>query len=466
MLFLALLAWGLMVTPCQAQQSPGAKIRVSYFQRTNCVNGSCEVKPVANLCSATCVGLVRNRLLFVTAGHALWGTGKTPDIELELNGTWTPAQLELLGNQASGPDLAAVSVSGDVQWPMARLHTDRPAAGELVRINSILFGDANGRIDEGTLDGFTWATFDRQIQPGDSGSGVYDSQGLCGMLAWRKDVDPKQAWLIPPQERQRRWFHGRYIDGAVIAHWLHTHNLTPQLPQPRPFLRQEDEFVPRRDERPEPTPSPDPRHLTPPHEFPLFPPTPREEEETNPLPPVPSPAPRLPDPDPGPSPPPTQDDQSPTDDPSDRSRTGRLIGTLWSLLPVAVTAASGGGTLAIALGLFQWWRKRPRQQRSAPIPDSRPSTLNPQPSCPRCPTLEADLKQERMRIEQLTRDLAQLRSRAEMESKQFIPYETSHFKEAFDWAVAETTNRYPSTRGNLVALEHLMKQYLASKGIQ
>lgn len=135
---------------------------------------------------------------------------------------------------------------------------------------------------------------------------------------------------------------------------------------------------------------------------------------------------------------------------SARHAPGRIMTFLLDSLPWLVPLAGGGGTVG-ALLLAARFLSRGAAGVGRTATESR---------CPECESLRDQLAAVRRKTEE-SRDQT-LRAA----TTNFAPYETSHFREAFQYAVRETVSRYPGAADSMVALESLITQYLASKGIK
>lgn len=130
---------------------------------------------------------------------------------------------------------------------------------------------------------------------------------------------------------------------------------------------------------------------------------------------------------------------------------------------VGLTVATGGGGLAIAWAVVSWFAKRRLQAAgSRSQGNSSPSGASAPARCAHCKRLESDKLQLANEIDRLARELAICQ---ESGTNNFVPYERTVFKEAYDYAVREHVQRYPGAKDNLMALESLIKQYLGSQGV-
>lgn len=152
-------------------------------------------------------------------------------------------------------------------------------------------------------------------------------------------------------------------------------------------------------------------------------------------------------------------DELPPDEPAGESRgtsVRQLLVSVFETWPLIASIAAGGGATAVALPLVSWlwnrWRTRGRGATGLPS----------ETACRNCPRL---LK-ENERLSSRIRDLEQELSAPRVIDRTYVPYETSHFKEAFDAAVRETVRQYPGAHEGLEALEDMIISYLAAKGLR
>lgn len=148
--------------------------------------------------------------------------------------------------------------------------------------------------------------------------------------------------------------------------------------------------------------------------------------------------------------------------PSLSDRIDKLAGIIQTGLTVAswvgVGVGTGGIGAAVLWGLSAWRAARKVKQVAAdiggywlpPAPQQQPPQVSPVAVQPRPPVITTENPPPPQVVVPTT---------------QFAPYERDTFAEAFAWAKAEHGRRYPGSVSVLEAVQSMIDQYLASKGI-
>lgn len=148
--------------------------------------------------------------------------------------------------------------------------------------------------------------------------------------------------------------------------------------------------------------------------------------------------------------------------PSLSDRVDKLAGIIQTGLTVAswvgVGVGTGGIGAAVLWGLSAWRAARKVKQVAAdiggywlpPAPQQQPPQVSPVAVQPRPPVITTENPPPPQVVVPTT---------------QFAPYERDTFAEAFAWAKAEHGRRYPGSVSVLEAVQSMIDQYLASKGI-